>query len=78
MFQTWPVYVILNPEHLKMLLQPVLAYLATGAWPDAWVIHDLGTRKSSNDRQDPASKIADRSFGIDYPSAIGHDDSVAE
>lgn len=46
MFQTWPVYVSLNPEYLKMLLQPVLAYLATGAWPDAWVIHDLGTRMS--------------------------------
>jgi hypothetical protein len=44
MFQTWPVFVSLNPEYLKMLLQPVLSYLNTGAWPDPWVIHDLGTR----------------------------------
>jgi hypothetical protein len=43
-----------------MLLQPVLAYLDTGVWPDAWVIHDLGTRKSSNDRQVIASKITNR------------------
>lgn len=78
MFQTWPVYVSLNPEYLKMLLQPVLAYLTTGAWPDAWVIHDLGTRKPSNDKQNIASRIADRPFGIDYPSAIGHDNGVAE
>lgn len=45
MYQTWPFFVSLNPYYMKMLLEPVLAYLATGAWPDAWVIHDLGTRK---------------------------------
>ena len=72
------VYVSLNPECLKMLLEPVLAYLATGVWPDAWVIHYLGTRKSSNDRQVIASKITNRPFVIDYPSVIGHDDGVAE
>ncbi|KUL85901.1 hypothetical protein ZTR_06401 [Talaromyces verruculosus] len=52
MFQTWPVYVSLNQGYLKMLLQPVLAYLATGAWPDAWAIHDLGTHYPSAIGQD--------------------------
>jgi hypothetical protein len=45
MYQTWPVFVSLNPEYLKLYLEPVLAYSATGDWPHPWVIHDLGTRK---------------------------------
>ncbi|CRG87869.1 Outer capsid protein VP4 [Talaromyces islandicus] len=43
MYQTWPVFVSLNPEYLKLYLEPVLEYSATGAWPHPWVIHDLGT-----------------------------------
>ncbi|PCG95081.1 protein of unknown function DUF1793 [Penicillium occitanis (nom. inval.)] len=54
LFKTWPVYVSLNPGYLKMLLQPVLAYLDTEYGP----MHGP--------------------FGIDCPSAIGHDDGVAE
>ncbi|KAH8701553.1 glutaminase A L-glutamine amidohydrolase [Talaromyces proteolyticus] len=43
MYQTWPVFISLNPEYIKLFLKPVLSYSATGAWPHPWVIHDLGT-----------------------------------
>ncbi|OKL60941.1 hypothetical protein UA08_03712 [Talaromyces atroroseus] len=42
-FQSWSIFASLNPEWLKLLLKPVLSYLETGAWPHAWVIHDIGT-----------------------------------
>jgi Domain of unknown function (DUF4965) len=42
-FQSWSIFASLNPEWLKLLLKPILSYLETGAWPHAWVIHDLGT-----------------------------------
>lgn len=42
-FQTWPVFVSLNPEYIRLLLQPILQYLNAGRWPRKWVIHDLGT-----------------------------------
>lgn len=45
MYQTWPIFVSLNPGYLKLFLEPVLAYSATGAWPHPWTIHDLGTRQ---------------------------------
>lgn len=45
MFQTWPVFVSLNPEYIKMFLQPMMSYLErprSEGWPWPWVIHDMG------------------------------------
>ncbi|CZT15638.1 related to glutaminase A [Ramularia collo-cygni] len=42
-FQTWPIFISLNPEWIKWQLQPVLSYLACGRWPKKYVIHDIGT-----------------------------------
>lgn len=42
-FQSWPIFVNLNPEYIKLVLKPVLAYLASGRWPLEYVIHDIGT-----------------------------------
>lgn len=50
MFQTWPVFVSLNPEYIKMFLQPMMSYLEhprSEGWPWPWVIHDMGTCKKS-------------------------------
>ncbi|KAK5113984.1 hypothetical protein LTR62_003107 [Meristemomyces frigidus] len=41
-FQSWPIFVSLNPNYIRMLLQPILSYLQAGRWPHPWVIHDLG------------------------------------
>ncbi|KAM0718295.1 hypothetical protein Q7P37_006627 [Cladosporium fusiforme] len=46
MFQSWPVFVSLNPDYIKLFLQPMLSYLElppSQSWPKPWVIHDLGT-----------------------------------
>lgn len=43
-FQTWPIFVSLNPDYIRMLLQPILQYLNAGRWPHPFVIHDMGTR----------------------------------
>lgn len=42
MYQTWPIFVSLNPSYIRMFFAPILAYLQTGKWPHPWVIHDLG------------------------------------
>ena len=44
-YPTSPLLYYLSPEYIKLLLQPVLTYLASGAWPHPYVVHDLGTRK---------------------------------
>ncbi|KAF7187912.1 Glutaminase A [Pseudocercospora fuligena] len=41
-YQTWPIFVSLNPEYIKLLFAPILDYLKTGGWPYPWVIHDIG------------------------------------
>jgi hypothetical protein len=48
MFQTWPVFVSLNLEYIRMFLQPMMSYLErprSEGWPMPWVIHDMGTCK---------------------------------
>ncbi|SMQ50493.1 unnamed protein product [Zymoseptoria tritici ST99CH_3D7] len=42
-FQTWPIFVSLNPEWIKLQLLPVLNYHASGRWPKDYTIHDIGT-----------------------------------
>ncbi|EME48454.1 hypothetical protein DOTSEDRAFT_118143 [Dothistroma septosporum NZE10] len=41
-FQSWPIFIHLNPDWIILQFRPILEYLATGRWPQAWVIHDLG------------------------------------
>ncbi|KAI0481069.1 hypothetical protein GGR56DRAFT_628769 [Xylariaceae sp. FL0804] len=43
LFQTSPVFFALAPDYLRLLTQPILSYLESGAWPLPWVIHDIGS-----------------------------------
>lgn len=72
-FQTWPIFISLNPEWIRLLFQPVLSYLNSGAWPHPWVIHDIGACKRPRAR---FLEYAD-AFAA-YPNATGHDDGQAE
>ena len=38
----FPLYYIMGPEYIRLLLEPVVRYLATGAWKLPYVIHDIG------------------------------------
>ncbi|KAI7531530.1 DUF1793-domain-containing protein [Hortaea werneckii] len=42
-FQTWPVFVSLNPDYIRLLWEPIMSYSASGRWPKDFVIHDMGT-----------------------------------
>jgi hypothetical protein len=42
-FQSWPIFVNLNPEYIKLLFEPILSYLDAGRFPHKYVIHDIGT-----------------------------------
>ena len=33
----------MNPEYIRLLLEPVMRYLATGRWKQPYMIHDVGT-----------------------------------
>jgi hypothetical protein len=38
-----PFFAIFNIEYLRDLVEPVVAYLASGAWPLDYTVHDLGS-----------------------------------
>ncbi|KAI6907044.1 DUF1793-domain-containing protein [Hortaea werneckii] len=42
-FQTWPVFISLNPDYIRLLWEPTMSYSASGRWPKDFVIHDMGT-----------------------------------
>lgn len=74
-FQSWPIFVSLNPEYIKILLEPVLDYLRTGRYPNQYVIHDIGARK-------PTQLLGSFSIAnhilVGYPNVTGHDDGKDE
>ncbi|MCJ1314388.1 regulator of (H+)-ATPase in vacuolar membrane [Agyrium rufum] len=45
-YQSWPIFISLNPAYIKMQFQPILSYLAlpkSQGWPQSYVIHDIGS-----------------------------------
>ena len=38
-----PILYIMNPDLIRVLLEPIMRYLDTGSWPHDYMIHDLGT-----------------------------------
>ncbi|KAI5238898.1 DUF1793-domain-containing protein [Aureobasidium subglaciale] len=41
-FPAFPFFYVYAPEYIKLLLDPVLEYLASGCYPNPWVVHDIG------------------------------------
>ena len=37
-----PIFYVLAPDYLRLLLHPVISYLDSGAWPHNYTIHDIG------------------------------------
>ena len=75
-YPTSPLLYYLSPEYIKGLLQPLLTYLASGAWPKSYVVHDLGSRKKPYYTFHPLHSIPN--IRLDYPNATGHNDGNAE
>ncbi|KAA8566060.1 hypothetical protein EYC84_008664 [Monilinia fructicola] len=39
----FPILYVTNPEYIRLLLEPILQYLASGRWTLPYVIHDIGS-----------------------------------
>jgi len=42
-FQSWPIFVSLNPTYIRFMLQPILDLTEAGKWPHPWTLHDIGS-----------------------------------
>jgi hypothetical protein len=38
-----PILYVMAPDHIRLLLEPVMQYLAAGSWPHNFTVHDIGT-----------------------------------
>ena len=37
-----PILYVMAPDYIRLLLEPVMQYSATGDWPHNWTVHDIG------------------------------------
>ncbi|ORY78924.1 glutaminase GtaA [Leucosporidium creatinivorum] len=42
-FPLYPILQYTNPHLIKLLLEPIMTYTASGLYPNRWTVHDLGT-----------------------------------
>jgi hypothetical protein len=42
-FPAYPIFRLVNPEYLRMQLEPLLSYMQAGLWPHNYAVHDLGS-----------------------------------
>ncbi|KAK2768309.1 hypothetical protein FQN54_000162 [Arachnomyces sp. PD_36] len=42
-FSAFPMYYVMDPEYIRLLLEPIMRYLKAGRWTHPYAIHDLGT-----------------------------------
>ena len=41
-YPAFPIFYVMYPEYIRLLLEPVVQYLETGKWKEEFVIHDIG------------------------------------
>ena len=41
-YPAFPIFYVMSPQYIRLLLEPILQYLATGAWHQQFCIHDIG------------------------------------
>ena len=61
-YAAFPIFYVICPEYIRLLLEPVVQYLETGRWKEPWVIHDIGSTFDN----------------VSYPNATGHDSGSEE
>ena len=72
-FPAWPLFLYLNPVLGKHLLEPLFRYQASGQYPNAWSVHDMG------EAAPPLIVVLSNiNTGSNYPKALGHNDGKDE
>ncbi|KAL8768208.1 MAG: hypothetical protein Q9209_005517 [Squamulea sp. 1 TL-2023] len=41
-YPTFSIFYVMDPEYIRLILEPVVQYLESGRWPQPWTIHDIG------------------------------------
>ena len=41
-YPAFPLFYVTNPEYIRLLLEPIMQYLASGRWKQPYTIHDIG------------------------------------
>ncbi|KAL8779313.1 MAG: hypothetical protein Q9213_006993, partial [Squamulea squamosa] len=41
-YPTFSIFYVMDPEYIRLVLEPVVRYLESGRWPQPWTIHDIG------------------------------------
>ncbi|OJJ39889.1 hypothetical protein ASPWEDRAFT_49741 [Aspergillus wentii DTO 134E9] len=52
-YATFPIFYILSPEFIKLLIKPVLEYVTSDAYSEEYAVHDLGTHYPNATGHDP-------------------------
>lgn len=52
-YATFPIFYILSPEILKLLLSPIFLYMESDAYDKTYAVHDLGTHYPNATGHDP-------------------------
>lgn len=42
-YPSFPIYYAMDPSYIRLLLEPIMRYLASGHWTQAYAIHDIGS-----------------------------------
>lgn len=76
LYPSWPIFLYTNPVLGKYLLEPVLAYVATGQYDPPYAIHDIGKSLSTTTFVRMARWVTfdEKNAGASYPNATGHND----
>lgn len=51
-YPAFPIFYVMCPEYIRLLLEPVVQYLKTGGWKQPFVIHDLGAYPNATGHND--------------------------
>ena len=79
LYPAMPVFAYLDPQYLRLLLEPVLDYAETGGWPKAFAEHDLGSsypnaagHNDGNEEDMPVEESANMLIMASAAGVTGH------
>ena len=56
-----PVWIYADPQYLRLILEPILAFAETGGWSEAFAPHDVGAHYPNASGSNPGTGATDPS-----------------